>query len=293
MVRSWTDLIRYESTIHVQADAWQLSPNQPTVVTPLSDARVDVAGAEVGVTGLDGNLTVPAIAPGTPLQAFLRGPFAIVRTGSPLTASATATGGDETLHFAGTTEFALAQTTGFAWATHANRWVRQFLPFLDTTPNHLDAIDVFVNEDIPCNAFSTGDSLHFGRATTFCNNMATPTIVVHEFGHSLHGVLAIDQFDGAYSEGFGDALAALVTEQPCVGPGAFRTSEVCLRDATDVTPWPVSSADPHEIGRPYGQFVWALASGVGFDRAAETRPGRRRRRPFRHSRRGPPQLRRG
>ena len=52
--------------------------------------------------------------------------------------------------------------------------------------------------------------------------MATPTVILHEFGHSLHAVLATDEFDAAYSEGFGDALAVLVTEQPCTGPGTFR-----------------------------------------------------------------------
>ena len=103
--------------------------------------------------------------------------------------------------------------------------VRSFLPFLNSTSTALDNMGVFVNENIPCNAFSTGGPIHFGRATSRCSNMATPTILVHEFGHSLHNTLAGRLFDPSFSEGFGDALAALVTRQPCLGPGMVPSSE--------------------------------------------------------------------
>ena len=83
--------------------------------------------------------------------------------------------------FAASTEFTLAQTTAFTWVTYTNRWVRAIPPvpeFDVDTSRH--SMGVFVNENISCNAFSTGGPIHFGRATSQCNNMATPTILVHE-----------------------------------------------------------------------------------------------------------------
>ncbi len=270
-ILSWADIIRYDNVIHAQVDVWDLSPNQPTVVSALSSANLTV-NSTLRATDQDGNVVVPANPPGLPIRPSLIGPFARVSTaggtGGPFGPLVTTAGGDETVHFAAATEFALAQTTAFTWTTYANRWVREVLPFLDASPTVLNEIRVFVNENISCNAFSTGDTIHFGRATSSCNNMATATIVVHEFGHSLDAVLG-GLADASYSEGFGDALAALVTEQPCLGPGRFRSSEVCIRDATDVTTWPVSSSDPHEIGKPYAQFVWALTDAIGFEATTE------------------------
>ena len=269
VVLSWADVIRYD-TIHARVDVWDLSPNLPTVTAPLWNARAILNGALVS-TDDQGRIVGAANPPGSSLHASLIGPFARIfpGAGASFTPSVTSAGGDETVVFAASTEFTLAQTTAFTWVTYTNRWVRSFLPFLNSTSTALDSMGVFVNENISCNAFSTGGPIHFGRATSQCNNMATPTILVHEFGHSLHNTLAGGSFDASFSEGFGDALAALVTRQPCLGPGAFRGSETCMRDATDVTTWPVSSSDVHEIGRPFAQFVWALASDIGFEAATE------------------------
>ena len=269
VVLSWADVIRYD-TIHARVDVWDLSPNLPTVTAPLWNARAILNGALVS-TDDQGRIVGAANPPGSSLQASLIGPFARIFSGAgaSFTPSATSAGGDETVLFAANSEFTLAQTTAFTWVTYTNRWVRSFLPFLNSTSTALDSMGVFVNENISCNAFSTGGPIHFGRATSQCNNMATPTILVHEFGHSLHNTLAGGSFDASFSEGFGDALAALVTRQPCLGPGAVRGSETCMRDATDVTTWPVSSSDVHEIGRPFAQFVWALASDIGFEAATE------------------------
>jgi hypothetical protein len=268
MVLSWTDVIHYD-TIHARLAVWNLSPQQPTVTAPLWNGRLILNSAFL-LTDVEGNV-VTTNPPGSSLTADLRGPFANVTSavGGAFRPSVTTAGGDETVTFDATTEFTLAQTTAFTWATYANRWVRAFLPFLNSTPTGLNGIAVSVNENIPCNAFSTGSSIHLGRAVSACNNMATPTIVLHEFGHSLHFTLAAGSVDAGFSEGFGDALAALITEQPCLGPGMFPGSSECLRDATETTTWPVPIPEVHELGRPFAQFVWALAGDIGFHDATE------------------------
>lgn len=268
VVLSSADAVQYD-TLHARVDVWDLSPNLPTVTAPLWNARLAVNGIPA-TTDDTGTIVIGANAPGV-AQASLNGPFANVSNAAgPRYAGSVATaGGDETLSFVATTEFALAQTTGFAWATYGNRWARAFLPFLNARATALDGLGVVVNENRPCNAITASGSLHFGRATPFCNNMATPTVVLHEFGHALHGTLAGGSIEPAFSEGFGDAIAALVTEQPCLGPGVSPTSAACLRDATEVTMWPVSSPDVHEIGKPFAQFAWALAGDIGFPAATE------------------------
>jgi hypothetical protein len=269
MVVSWADTIHYD-TVHVQTNVWDLSPQAPVLTAPLANARVFLNGVST-LTDDQGNVVLPANPPGS-AQVVLTGPFADVTSaaGPRFTGSVATAGGDETLHVAAATEFTLAQTTAFTWTTSGNRWAREFLPFLNTSPTVLDGLDVVVNEIRPCNAASTGRSIHFGRATSSCNNMATPTIVLHEFGHALHAAISGGALDLAFSEGFGDAVAALITEQPCQGPGMVLGSPAaCLRDATAVTLWPVASEDVHAIGQPFAQFAWALATDIGFHAATE------------------------
>ena len=137
-------------------------------------------------------------------------------------------------------------------------------------------------------------SVVFGRAGTGCLNFATPTIIAHEVGHAIHFALSPDQYDGAYSEAFGDTVAALVTDQPCIGPGyAVSDPTSCLRDLTSVTMWPdVEGGEVHQAGEPYGQFAWALRTSLGNDAGHPTPPRRRGRRSRGHPGCRLPELRR-
>jgi hypothetical protein len=162
----------------------------------------------------------------------------------------------------------VAQTTAFYWATRANSWARDFVPSLNGAATALDGMQVFVNAaGLDCNAFSDGSSITTGRAGGPCANTATPTIVVHEFGHVLHFAFAEDVFDAAFSEGFGDAVSAFVTGDTCIGRDALG-SGFCFRDATAVTLFPSSVPDAHAQGEPYAQFAWALGLDLGIDTAA-------------------------
>jgi hypothetical protein len=270
-VLSAVNLRQYQAAIHAQSNVWQLSPNLPPVVAPLPHLEVS-AGGETRLTDQAGNTVFPVLLPGSGAFASLRGPFAVVSTdqGAPLVGSVTTTGGTDILDFGAITEFELAQTTAFHWASFTNHWVRGYLPSLNTRLTNLDNLSVLTNQDgLECNAFAAGGLIVFGAAGVGCNNFATATVVAHEFGHELHLAFMQDEFDSNYSEGFGDALAALVTGQPCLAPGAFTGSERCLRDATEVTIFPAEFPDTHEQGKPYAQFAWALATSLGIDTAAQ------------------------
>ena len=270
-VLSAQNLVRFQGSIHAQANTWQLSPNQPTVVTALPHLTLTPNGFASIVTNDDGDAAAPFPA-GTLVFGLLKGPFAQVFNSSPpsLSRNLTTTGGNDVLDFEATTEFALAQTTAFRWMTYANLWVRDYLPTLNESSTLLDALGAYTNVSGSCNAFFDGSSLNFFRADSVCNNYATPTIVLHEFGHAVHLALgSFETYDPAFSEGFADALSALITQQPCLGIGAFKNTEACLRDATDVTLYPVPPSDPHQQGQPFAQFAWVLAQSVGIDQAAQ------------------------
>ena len=270
-IMSAVNLRQFQSTIHVQSNVWQLSPNLPTVVVPLSDARVSSDAGTI-LTNQNGDAMFPSLVPGGAAFAQLRGPFAVTTNeqGPPLLGTVTTTGATTTLDFGADTESELAQTTAFRAATLANRWVRSYIPSLNARTSNLDELIVSTNNSgLECNTFTAGGLIVFGRSGAGCNNTATTTIVAHEFGHEVHLAFAQDAFDASYSEGFGDALSTLFTEQPCLGPGFLVSSENCLRDASDVTNFPVGSSDPHERGQPYAQFAWTLATTLGIDRAAQ------------------------
>jgi hypothetical protein len=98
--------------------------------------------------------------------------------------------------------------------------------------------------------------LNFFKAGDDCLNSAYCDVACHEFGHAVD-----DQFgdiqDGGYSEGFGDALAILITRNPLIGKD-FQGKGTSLRDARIVSNWPPVDPEVHEVGKIYGGFAYEL-----------------------------------
>lgn len=136
-------------------------------------------------------------------------------------------------------------------------------------------IPVNVNEDDVCNAYSTGNSIHFfksGEAGSggltggvYCENTGRITdVVYHEFGHSLHDHSVIPGeglWEGALSEGLADTLAQAITGDPGMGRGFFKSNAplrhlnpegVELRWPDDVT------GEVHDDGEIIGGTLWDL-----------------------------------
>lgn len=131
-----------------------------------------------------------------------------------------------------------AQLAGFVAANEAKVFAKQFLnpalPYLDAV------LTVVVNETNggpgnDCNAYSTGDDIHFFPRSERCENSGLLADVVHhEFGHSLHFnslTAGVGQFDSAASEGLSDFLALAMSDDPVLGLGFFVTRpEIAVRD---------------------------------------------------------------
>ncbi len=165
-----------------------------------------------------------------------------------------------------------AQLDSYVFAQQAKAFVRANLnPGLTWLDGQLS---VNVNEQQTCNAYSTGDDIHFFIANNQCENTGRISdVVYHEFGHSVHANSVIPgegQFDGSLSEGVADTLAVAMTGDHGMGRGFFFNNNA-LRDVGDpavVKKWPTDAdGEPHDEGEIIGEALWdtrvALQTSLG------------------------------
>jgi len=171
-----------------------------------------------------------------------------------------------------------AQLDAFVFASTAKAFTKTRL-----NPNltWLDGVvSVNVNEPQTCNAYSTGDDIHFFTANAMCENTGRiADVVYHEFGHSVHANSIIDgvgAFDGSLSEGLADTLAVSITGDHGMGRGFFF-NDTALRDVDPVgveKRWPDDAdGEPHDEGEIIGEALYdlrkaletKLGQGPGFD----------------------------
>jgi len=217
--------------------------------------------------------TAATVVPG------LAGPLVDVSNmaGSSATDSLTLSPGGSVTWSKATDEFADAQLISFVAASTAKRFVRERLaPDLAWLDSQLD---VYVNEDDICNAYSTGDDIHFYRAGSTsrrpCQNTAPITdVVYHEFGHSVHHhsiVVGNGDVDPALGEGLADTLAAAITGDHSMGRGFFKTNAPLreLDPAKDKI-WPQdTTGEEHDDGEIIGQTLWDLRVALEAQYGAE------------------------
>jgi hypothetical protein len=216
----------------------------------LNDFTIAVILGQSVNTDANGFFSVP----GHPaLNTRLVGPFCRVinEAGPPLIG----TPSGNSVDFNVTTQEELAQVSAFHWVSIAHRFVADFVVDRD---DRLRGLPTHVNIDDTCNAFFDPNShtLNFFKAGGDCLNSAYCDVACHEFGHAVD-----DQFDGiedgGYSEGFGDALAILITRDSKIGRD-FLGKGTVLRDASEVATWPPQDPEVHEVGKIYGGFTWEL-----------------------------------
>ena len=244
----------------VSGSLWPTTPLKPTENRALGDLEVTrTPGGAKAVTNDQGRYSIPGTGAVT-MTATPVGPFSVVQNQAGPTLSFSRPGTDAAaidLDANQSTEVALAQISAFQSTNATYRFARDILDPLPS-PRPWERLPTRVNIGSSCNAFWNGSSINFYKAGGGCPNTAYSDVVHHEYGHGIDhwrgGIL-----DGGYSEGFGDAVALLITRQSCTGRDFFGAG-TCLRDATAVDTWPPPpGTGVHAIGKRYGQFVWALA----------------------------------
>lgn len=220
---------------------------------------------ESATSSADGVVTWSGLSP-VSLEPGLVGPLVAVTNlgGLPASELLPLDNGDSVTWSRADDEGADAQLAGFVFASQVKQFVKTRinpgLAYLDRQ------LSVNVNESPGmCNAYSTGDDIHFFRKTPgACENSSRiADVVYHEFGHSMHRqsiIAGVGQFDGAMSEGVGDTLATALTGDPGVGRG-FYLNDHPLRDLDPLVKkvWPTDlTGEVHADGEIYGQAMWKL-----------------------------------
>jgi uncharacterized protein (TIGR03382 family) len=237
-------------------DRW---PGGTRAARPAENASVTIGASTVNV-GANGEVTWSGTgAAMVGLRAS--GPYASVSGG--VTESISLQPGGTIAWSKATSETLDAQLSAFMHVNAVKAFVRTRLD--STLPWLNRALTVSVNETGECNAFSTGDDIHFLRKGGGCENTARlADVVYHEFGHSLHAQALIEgvgEWDSALSEGLGDILAMLMTDDSSMGIGFFSTAEPLreLNPAGRELAWPGDvTGEPHNDGEIIGGTMWDL-----------------------------------
>jgi cysteine-rich repeat protein len=152
-----------------------------------------------------------------------------------------------------------AQLDAYVFANQAKAFVKAKInPNLTWLGGQLS---VNVNESQTCNAYSTGDDIHFFVADTMCENTGRiADVVYHEFGHSVHYNSIIPGqgvFDSSLSEGMADTMAVSITGDHGMGRGFFFNNNALRDVGTGGKKWPDNAdGEPHDEGEIIGEALW-------------------------------------
>jgi MYXO-CTERM domain-containing protein len=270
-------LLHFE-TANLELEAWERSPSFGDRVAYDAD-RVGLVLGESQATNECSPEGAFSFNPEAPQgRAILRGSHVEVANvnGEDATFDFEAVEG-ETLRWSEASEEERdAQLVAYVHAGIAKDYARAFAPDLGFLER---AVEVFVNEDDVCNAYSDGTEIHFYAAGSGCENTARiADVVYHEYGHSLHchtfrqNMIGNDCIpDGALSEGTSDYFAATITGDHGMGRGFFYDASP-LRDVDPETDrvWPNDLVgESHYDGEIIGGTLWDLRKQLILDLGEE------------------------
>ncbi|MCA8960221.1 MAG: hypothetical protein KDC38_06890 [Planctomycetes bacterium] len=273
VLRDVSALRRFEVTGTVRGTATPgLLPDvayNPAQLEPLGELTLQSGGVTT-MTAPDGTYVIDAPLSTATVSASLDGPWVAVRdavTGAPTSVTgATSAPGMLDLEFGPATDADLVG--GVNCFIHVNR-AHEFITVRNPTITGIDVpVPCEVGIPFPCVAafdpffgslvFSTLSGSIPGGG--FCAGLAMSTIIVHEYGHFVHLGLGID--DQAFGEGYGDALAALVFDDPVSGQDVFGPGVPGRDISTPDVQYPCSAPDPHECGLVLAGVWWDIKEAL-------------------------------
>ncbi len=241
-------------------------PGGPRVLAPAARVNLTVDGAQA-ITDDAGTFAWPGTAAAAITSSVTGDLVQIVNAAGALaTAQLVAQPGQPVDWSLADDEFGDAQLTAYVYAMVAKARARVMEPSLAW----LDLpLQIHVNEADSCNAFSTGDDLHFFRKNAVCENTGRLSdVVMHEFGHSFHKqsiITGVGAFNQAMSEGAADFFAANIDDDSGVGRG-FNFDDTAVRDmdppGTEKRfPGDVNGS-PHLTGLIFAGAMWDLRKAL-------------------------------
>lgn len=146
---------------------------------------------------------------------------------------------------------------------HLNKISNHALAYIH--PKWLDsALPVNVNLTQTCNAYWDGSSVNFFSSGGGCANTGLISdVMYHEWGHGLHANTGGIK-DGAFSEGFGDINAFVITRDPVLGRGFKINSDDGIRDMSEpkVYPGDVGDGEVHRVGKIIASTLFDTYKGL-------------------------------
>ena len=254
----------------VMTESATLQYNAPVRYARSTRANFAAGGATItvdgtaAITAADGGFMWMTTPTCTVVPSIVGPTVRIVNAaGAAATATLTAQTGQSVVWDLATDEFGDAQLSAFVHASIAKARAARVNP--SAAAWLAQPLDVFVNDYGYCNAYSTGDDIHFFRSASICENTArVADVIYHEFAHSLHKqsvIAGVGDWEVALSEGLADFYSALITEDSGLGRGFLHTDEP-LREIDPIGieksfPQDVK-ADPHETGLIIAGALWDL-----------------------------------
>ena len=157
------------------------------------------------------------------------------------------------------TELATAQVNAYLHSNIVRDFAIRACPNFPTITTQV-SFPVNVNINSSCNAYYDGSSINFYRTNGGCNNTAFSPIVHHEYGHHLVNCGGSGQ--GAFGEGFGDVMGALINDDPALAVG-FQSCSGGIRNAANTCQYSSASCSScgsqiHACGQLLSGIVWDL-----------------------------------
>ncbi|MEO7095210.1 MAG: MYXO-CTERM sorting domain-containing protein, partial [Polyangiales bacterium] len=255
----------YFATSTLQYDVGVRYPIGTRHAAPAPLVSITAAGTPT-TTAADGAFAWTGSASTTVVPGLVGPEIDITNFGSTLaTASLTAQPGVPVVWSMASDEYADAQLTSFISVGMSKARARVLMPSI---ASWLDQpISVTVNEDDTCNAYSTGDDIHFFRKSTMCENTGRLADVIdHEFGHSVHfHANQAGNFSSSLAEGVADFFASTIVDDHGLGRG-FAFTDAAVRDIDPTTGeaiWPRDRvSDPHITGLIIAGALWDLRTSL-------------------------------
>lgn len=135
------------------------------------------------------------------------------------------------------------------------------LSYDPTYPGLSNVMNIYVNSKMDL-IYPSGAAYHPLGQVIYCSaagngfpNMAYSTVIYHEYGHHLHRMAG--GWSGQYSEGIGDCIAILMTDNPYLAQGALGPCDSYLRSAINEDQYPCGSGS-HACAPLLSGCIWSL-----------------------------------
>ncbi|MFA6030197.1 MAG: hypothetical protein WC969_10110 [Elusimicrobiota bacterium] len=278
----------WDPRVHVEADGTQPSGTKVPVpgevvgrgvkdgpmktgvepdVLPLGHIEIKTADGKTFYADENGYFTVEGVGD-QPVQLTVRlsGRFTTVsnRSGQNLTVTVVAKPGEKlraVFNPTGAAEEDLAQVNAYSHITMVHDWLIKQGVDLEAMKR---ALPVYTNIDDECNAYYTpyNPSLNFFKSSVNCSNSSYNDVSMHEYGHYIDDMAHGGIPNGGLSEGWGDAFAMYITNQPVIGRGFLRQQQPdYIRHGENKYQYR-SRDEVHAQGQAFMGFAWKLRAGM-------------------------------